>query len=59
LAVTNEYSVWQGPESSWSKIRGGCDVMSLSVMGNGEKNEEVATEGIGVKEEKKLGKKCV
>lgn len=33
--------------------------MSLSVMGNGEKNEEVATEGIGVKEEKKLGKKCV
>lgn len=30
--------------------------MSLSVMGNGEKNEEVATEGIGVKEEKKLGK---
>lgn len=33
--------------------------MFFLVMGNGEKNEEVVIEGIGVKEEKKLGKKCV
>lgn len=30
--------------------------MFFLVMGNGEKNEEVVIEGIGVKEEKKLGK---
>lgn len=33
--------------------------MFLSVLGNGEKNEEIATEGIGVKGGKGAGEMCV
>lgn len=62
ISITNEYLVSQGPESSWSRIRGGYDVGITEIFfsSNGQwENRIVAMEAIGIKKGKGAANMCV